>query len=59
MVTFLLLINPKSTGLFAPGTALGGGGGGGGGGFPPHLCKIRSRHPKTLKLLGLIAYIMF
>ena len=24
MVTCLLLINPKSTGLFAPGTALGG-----------------------------------
>ena len=27
MATFLLLINPKSTGLFAPSTAWGGGGG--------------------------------
>ena len=27
MATFLLLINPKSTGLFAPSTASGGGGG--------------------------------
>ena len=27
MATFLLLINPKSTGLFAPSTARGGGGG--------------------------------
>ena len=46
------MFNPA--GLFAPGTALGGGGGGV---FHP-LCKIRSRHPRELKLSGLIAYIM-
>ena len=27
--------------------------------FLPPLCKIRSRHPRELKLTGLIAYIMF
>ena len=27
--------------------------------FHPTLCKIRSRHPRELKLTGLIAYIMF
>ena len=26
---------------------------------PPPLCKIRSKHPRELKLTGLIAYIMF
>ena len=32
----------------------------GGGCFPPpHLCKIRSRHPRELKLTGLIALFMF
>ena len=30
-----------------------------GGCFPPPLCKIRSKHPRELKLTGLIAYIMF
>ena len=44
--------NPKSTGLLSPGAALGGGGGAGC--FP----SIRSRHPRELKLTGLIAYIM-
>ena len=29
------------------------------GGGECSLCKIRSRHPRKLKLLGLIAYIMF
>ena len=53
MVTFLLLVNPKSTGLFASGAALGGGGV-----FHP-LRKIRSRHPRKLKRLRLIDYIMF
>ena len=27
--------------------------------FPHPLCKIRSRHPRELKLIGLVAYIMF
>ena len=45
--------NLKSTGLFSPGTALGGGL------FSTPLCKIRSRHPRKLELTGLIAYIMF
>ena len=27
--------------------------------FSTALCKIRSRHPRKLKTLGLIAYIMF
>ena len=45
-------LNPKSTGLFALGTALGGG-------VFTSLCKIRCRHPRKLKLSGLIAYIMF
>ena len=44
--------NPESTGLFSPGAALGGGV------FHP-LRKIRSRHPRKLKLTGLIAYIKF
>ena len=39
--------NPKSTGLFGPGKALGEG------------CKILSGQPRALKLGGLIAYIMF
>ena len=38
--------------VFSPGTALGGGV------FHP-LCKIRSGHPRKLKVTGLIAYIMF
>ena len=48
-----LRVNPKSTGLFAPGTALGGL-------FftPSPLCKIRSIHPRELELSGLIAFIM-
>ena len=48
------MLNPKSTGLFPPGAALGGV-------FhpPPLLCKIRSRHPRKLKFTGLIAYVMF
>ena len=33
--------------------------GGGGGMCSIPLCKIRSRHPRGLKLSGLIAYIMF
>ena len=45
-------INPKSTGFFPLGAALGGGV------FHP-LCKIRSRHPRKLKFTGLIAYVMF
>ena len=44
--------NPKSTGLFSSGTALGGG-------FYLPLCKIRSRHCILLKLTGLIANTMF
>ena len=40
-------LNPKSTGRFSPGTALGGG------------VKIRSRHPRELKLAGSIAYVLF
>ena len=47
-------INPKSTGLFSPGAALGGRWV-----FPPLLCKIRSRYPRELKLTGLVGYIMF
>ena len=47
-------INPKSTGFFPPGAALGGGGV-----FSTPLCKIRSRHPRKLKFTGLIAYVMF
>ena len=43
-------LNPKSTGHFSPGTALGGGGDV----FHP-LCKIISRHNRTLELTGLIA----
>ena len=50
---FALSLNPKSTGLFPPGAALGGGGC-----FHP-LYKIRSRHPRKLKFTGLIAYVMF
>ena len=46
------LFNPKSTGLFSPGEALGGGG-------VFLLCKIRPRHSRKLKPTGLIAYIMF
>ena len=44
----------QSTGLFAPGTALGGV-------FsnPSPFCKIRSRYSRELKFSGLIAYIMF
>ena len=55
--TFLppVMLNPKSTGLFPPGAALGGGGGSV---FTP-LCKIRSRHPRKLKFTGLITYVMF
>ena len=45
-------INPKSTGLFSPGAALGGV-------FSTPLCKIRSRHSRKLKLTRLIAYVMF
>ena len=41
-------LNPKSTGLFTLGIALGA----------PH-CKIRSRQAKELRLSVLIAYIMF
>ena len=47
-----LLVNPKSTGLFPPGAALGGG-------VFHSQCKIRSRHPRKLKFTGLIAYVMF
>ena len=47
------IFNPESTGLFSLGTALGERR------FPSSLCKIRSRHPRELKLAGLIAYIMF
>ena len=43
------IFNPKSTGLFPPGAALGGV-------FHP-LCKIRSKHPRKLKFTGLIAYV--
>ena len=53
---FQLKVNPKSTGLFPPGTALGAVC------FsppPPPLCKITSRQPRKLKITGLIAYIMF
>ena len=53
VVNIFWMFNPESTGLFSPGTALGGEGV-----FHP-LCKIRSRHPRELKLTGLIAYIMF
>ena len=45
-------VNPKSTGLFPPGAALGRVG------LHP-ICKIRFRHPRKLKFTGLIAYIMF
>ena len=51
-VGILYAFNPKSTGLFPPGAALGGGVE-----HPP--CKIRSRHPRKLKFTGLIAYVMF
>ena len=44
-------LNPKALGFF-PSAALGEGC------FHP-LCKIRSRHPRKLKLTRLIAYIMF
>ena len=44
--------NPKSTGLFCPGTALWGV-------FSIPLCKMRCRHPRELKLIGLIVYIIF
>ena len=47
----LIGFNPKSTGLFPPGAALGG--------VSTPLCKIRSRHPRKLKFTGSIAYIMF
>ena len=47
----LFSLNPKSTGLFPPGAALGDV-------FHP-LCKIKSRHPRKLKFTGLIAYVMF
>ena len=49
--TFYNHVNPKSTGLFPPGAALGV--------FSTPLCKIRSRHPRKLKFTGLIAYVMF
>ena len=42
---WLYWVNPKSTGLFPPGAALGD--------------KIRSRYPRKLKFTGLIAYVMF
>ena len=45
-------VNPISTGLFYPVVALGEGGS-----TPFH--EIASRHPRALKLGGLIAYIMF
>ena len=45
------LINPKSTGLFPPGAAMVG--------VSTPLCKIRCRHPRTLKFTGLIACAMF
>ena len=48
---FKALLNPKSTGLFPPGAALGGV-------FHPPF-KIRSRHLRKLKFTGLIAYVMF
>ena len=44
--------NPKSTGLFPPGAALGGV-------LSTPLCKIRSRLSRKLKFTGLIAYVMF
>ena len=48
----LWTLNPKSTGLFSPGTALEGG-------VSYPLCEIRYRHPSELKLTWLIAYIIF
>ena len=48
--TVLHSLNPKSTGLFPPGAAMGGG---------TPLCKTRSRRPRKLKFTGLIAYVMF
>ena len=47
----LKVFNPKSTELFSPGAALGV--------FSISICKIRSRHPRELKLTGLIACNMF
>ena len=38
------ILDPKSTGLFGPGKT---------------LCKILSRQPRELKLVGVIACIMF
>ena len=45
-------LDNKSTGLFSPGAALWGDV------FHP-FCKIISRYNRTLKLTGLIAYIIF
>ena len=47
-----LYLTLKALGFFLPVQHWGGGC------FPP-LCKIRSRHPRELKLTWLIAYIMF
>ena len=43
----------KALGFFLPVQHLGGGGV-----FHP-LCRIRSRHPRKLKFMGLIPYVMF
>ena len=51
LLTICYCLNPKSTGLFSPGTALKGGV------FHP-LHIIRSIHPRKLKLTELTAYIM-
>ena len=50
-VDYYSAFNPKSTELFAPGTALGGGG--------VFHYKIRSRHSRGLKLSRMIACITF
>ena len=49
----MMLLTLKALGFFSRCSTEGGGGC-----FLP-LCKIRSRHPRELKLTGLIAYIMF
>ena len=45
-----MVLNPKSTGLFPPGAALGGV-------FHP-LCRTKSRHRRKLKFTELIAYVI-
>ena len=50
---FWTSINPKSTGLFFPSTALGRCV------FSTSLCEVSSRQSGKLKLTGLIDYIMF